>query len=181
MLLSQLVGKELFYKGDCKGICLGVGVSKKNYAVKYLLCASKRATTPQRVDFVVNCSCLSDVFSGGLHLSALRPVYPKNAFFLLGNLPVYTLDGINLGRVIDGVIENGVLTSVEINEKRYSARCISACADAVILKSPAPYPIGATLPSGNGFVTKSTLKNAVKTGNLIKLTLSLSPFELKTH
>ncbi len=182
MLLSQLVHKEVFVKGVFKGICLGVGVSKKNYAVKYVLCSS--VATPvnaRRVDFAVNFSSVNEVFSGGLHLSSLRPVYPKNVFFLFPDLPVYTGEGVGVGAVMDAVIENGVLKTVRTAGKQYAFSCVSACADAVILKTPKPYPLGITLPSGNGCVTKPILKNAVKSGNLIKFTLSLAPFDLTAN
>lgn len=181
MLLRQVIGKELFVKDAFRGVCVGVGVSKKNNAVKYLLCSSSTMTIQPRVDFIVNFSAINEIFSGGLHLSSLRPVYPKNAFFIFPSLPVYTHDGVNVGVLEDGIIKDGILKKITVNDKKIAFSNVSACADAVILKAPKPYPLGIPMPDGNGQVTKLILKNAVKNGNLISFTLSLAPFCLKAN
>ena len=44
MLLSELTKKAVYSGQNLRGVCLGIGISLKSQTVKYLLCASMRAT-----------------------------------------------------------------------------------------------------------------------------------------
>ena len=103
MFLSQLVGKEIFVNGAFKGVCLGIGVSKKNCSVKYLLC-SLSTTDTSHIDFAVNFTAITEIFTNGIHLSSLRPVIPKHCWKVFQNRPIYTLDGVKVGEITDSVI-----------------------------------------------------------------------------
>ena len=43
MFLSQFIGKPVLVNGETRGVCLGVGLSLKSYAVKYLFCSRRGA------------------------------------------------------------------------------------------------------------------------------------------
>lgn len=176
MFLSQLVGKEIFVNGAFKGVCLGIGVSKKNCSVKYLLC-SLSTTDTSHIDFAVNFTAITEIFTNGIHLSSLRPVIPKHCWKVFQNRPIYTLDGVKVGEITDSVIENGALQNLLADKKRIDCKRIIAFADAIIIKKSQPYPLGVNLPKSDLVVTKPILKNAIKSGELIKFTLSLAPFD----
>ena len=189
MFLSDIVDKNIYTGTTPRGTCLGVGVSLKSRAVKYLLCSAKSHT---QADFCVNVSALEYVDAHAVVVNRMRPVFPKSCAKLFLSLPVFTVDGAFLGRVSDVELQsvNGVLTATRIFTDKntvYSALGITACLDALILKREMPYPIGQRIPapavlhfspSGHPIVGKSTLKDCIEKNRLIHLTLSLPPFSL---
>lgn len=189
MLLSDISEKILYVNETPKAVCKGVGISLKNFTVKYLLCSAKSHT---RADFCVNVSALEYVDAHAVVVNRMRPVFPKSCAKLFLSLPVFTADGAFLGRVSDVELQsvNGTLTATRIFTDKntvYSALGITACLDALILKREMPYPIGQRIPapavlhfspSGHPIVGKSTLKDCIEKNRLIHLTLSLPPFSL---
>jgi hypothetical protein len=184
MYLSDLVGRIVSVKGNPKGVCLGIGISLKSYALKYLFCANEKSkSTPS---FAVAFSSV-EVLDEAIHLSALRPVYPKNCARLFPGTPIYSPSGENLGYLSDAEIRNFYLETLFSDDSAsYSITAVSACSDAIILKKEQPYPIGQRIPAHaisigegkSGIVTKPVLKKALQKGALIRFTLSLPPFSL---
>ena len=84
------------------------------------------------------------------------------------------------------MIENGNITTLITDKnQRFSLGEIQACADAVLLRKKQIFPLGQPIPipdksrlGEQKSVSKILLKNAIKKGELIKLTLSLSPFQI---
>ncbi len=185
MLLSNLIGKEIYTGKSVKGVCVGVGISLKTYAVKYLFCAS--SSQGNKTEFAISFSSISEI-GGCITLSQLRPARPKSSAPLFLRKPVYAYNGNYLGALSDVAIEDGVATTLWTSEKKeYPVSLLAACGDAVILKKSQPYPLGQRLPKSaysftdeeqGGLVTKPLLRGAIQKGTLIRLTLSLSPFAL---
>ena len=184
MLLSSLVQKPVVVSGNIRGVCLGVGISLKTYAVKYLLCSS----SPNRanVDFCVNLSSL-DKIDEAVFLRRLRPVFPKNCAQITLRLPIFSFDGSYLGKLTDLEIQNFVATRFFTENKAFSTASIAACADALILRKEQPFPLGQRIPAPfilqfsnktRPLVTKQFLRQAIEKKALVKLTLSLPPFNV---
>ena len=183
MLLSQLVDKPLYVGNSVRGYCRGVGLSLKSYSVKYLLCAS--APTLRSADFAVSAAsavCEQD----GIQLSRLRSVFPKSCARIFLGLPVFSVDGAFLGNLSD--IELDGLSAVAIHTTRnacFPVSAIAACSDAVLLRKEQVYPLGQRIPApflslNCHLVTKQVLRQAIQEKSLIKLTLSLPPFNVTT-
>ena len=189
MLLSTLNEKNVFVNKISSGICLGIGFSLKNYSVKYLLCASVH--TQNAVDFSVSTTAVTDVSDIGITLSRLRPVYPKNCAKVSIGLPIYSFEGGFLGRVEDLEIHNFVATRIYTDRGEIvPITSIFACSDAVILRKEQAYPLGQRIPTPlvsiisdktDTLVTRAVLKNATAKKALIKLTLSLPPFNINPY
>ena len=184
MYLSDLVGRIVSVKGNPKGVCLGIGVSLKTYAIKYLFCANEKNKSSQ--SFAITFSSV-EVLDEAIHLSSLRPVYPKNCARLFPGTPIYSPLGENLGFLSDAEIRNFHLETLFNGDgTSYSITAVAACSDAIILKKEQPYPIGQRIPAHSisisdgksGIVTKPVLKKALQKGALIRFTLSLPPFSL---
>lgn len=178
MLLSDLIEKGVYSGEKLRGVCLGVGISLKNYAVKYLLCANATTHNPlrARIDFSVPVSAVESVSDGAIRLSRLRSVCPKNCACAFANRPIYRYDGAYLGCVTD--IDLSDFTAVRLfadTGKSYPFSAIYAFADAVLLRKPQAYPLG--IRAGNTLINKSTLKKAIEDKELIRFTLSLPPFQ----
>lgn len=184
MLLTALINKPVVVGDNIRGVCLGVGVSLKTYAVKYLLCSSSpnRAT----VDFCVNVSAVEKI-DEAVFLRRLRPVFPKNCAQITRNLPVFSFDGAFFGKLTDLEIQNFVATRIFTEKRAFSIALVAACSDAVILRKEQPFPLGQRVPAPflSGFddktqplVTKTFLRAAIEKRSLIKLTLSLPPFHV---
>jgi hypothetical protein len=179
MFLSAFCNKLLYLDGECRGVCVGVAVSKKNYSIKYLLCAHERATRP---DFALPFSALRSIGIHGLTLSRVRPAIPKNVFKLFPSRPVYSAEGAYLGALQDVEFENEVATKLLTTENlHFSFACVNGVCDAVILRKSPVYPLGQRIHTSlfsenSSLVTKSVLRRAIEKRALIKLTLSLSPF-----
>ena len=186
MLLSQLIGKNICVGKTVRGVCLGVGISPKNFAVKYLLCA--KSAQSKTVDFSISIASVQEI-GDEISLSRLRSVFPKNCDKIFLLQPVYLNEGVFLGNLAD--VELTSLTATRLFTDRgttHSALSIVACSDAVILRKEQSFPIGQRVPApvvlkfsdkNEPVVTRSVLKNAMKNGALVRLTLSLSPFEVE--
>lgn len=194
MFLSELVLKNVCVRETPRAVCLGVGISLKNYTVKYLLCNSTPAQSGSlsqdcQADFCVNVSTLQSRSDVALTLSTLRPVFPKNCAKIFIGKPVYTQNGRHLGVIADMEIVNGVATKLFTEKTAYPITAICAVSDAVILRKEQPFPLGQRIPAHLVFdfsekneplVTKSVLRKAIAKSSLIKLTLSLPPFHCQT-
>lgn len=180
MFLNDIVGKNIYAGSVFKGVCLGVGISPKNYAVKYLLCSSRG----ERPDFCVNVSAIEEI-DEHIYLSRLRPVFPKNCAKIFKDLPVYAQDGTYLGVVSDLEMQNYVALRLFTDCNVLPVSLLSACRDAIIVRKEFRFPLGQRIPAPvvseifdkkEVLVTKSNLRTAIQKGALIKLTLSLAPF-----
>ena len=184
MKLSNLQDKNIFTGKTLRGVCRGVAISLTSQAVKYLLCAS--AATQTATDFAVSTACVTDV-GQSISLSRLRPSYPKNCAKLSIGLPVYSFEGGFIGYLSDLEIRDFVATRLFTDRgESFPTTDLFACSDAVILRKNQPYPIGQRIPTPllpmltakkEGVVTKPVLRTAIAKGALVKLTLSLPPFQ----
>ena len=184
MFLKELTNKEIYSAQTAKGFCRGVGISLKSHAVKYLLCASGKSAA---ADFSVSTGSIDSIGSE-IILSKLRPLFPRNCARIFIGRPVYSYEGIYLGKVSDLEIQNFVATRLFTDQNiAYPVSAITACTDAVILKREQPYPLGQRIPAPllstfsnkkSPLVTKQILREAIRRENLIKLTLSLPPFQI---
>ena len=183
MKLSNLIGKSVYAGSKRRGVCMGVGVSLKSGAVKYLFCSASSG----RTEFCVNVSSIEEL-DEEIYLSRLRPVFPKSAAKILLDLPVYTDEGVFLGSVKDMEIDSFTALYLETDKgERFSCKYIAACTDAILLRKKPPYPIGQRIPApvvldifqdNETIVSRLHLRKAIEKGALIKLTLSLAPFSL---
>lgn len=188
MLLSDLVHKTVYSGITPKGKCVGIGISLKTYAAKYLLCASL-SQNATHTDFCVNASAIDEI-DDGIYLTHLRPTFPKSCAKLFLAHPIYRENGEFIGNVMDANIENGVVTHLITTQGEHiPTSYVTAICDAVLLKKQRPYPIGQRIPAHavshfsnkkEDFVNKTNLRDAIKKGSLIKLTLALPPFSLYT-
>ena len=186
MLLSELVGKKIYSGKTQRGICLGVAISLKSYAVKYLLCSSADTYDPldTQTDFSVNFSAVTSL-TDRICLSQLRPVFPKNVAKIFIHKPVYSSEGVFIGNVADMEMDDFIAVKIITNRGVvFPLTAVSAFSDAVILRKRQPYPIGQFIPTPSPsntterIVTKSVLRSAIENRALIRLTLSLAPFYL---
>lgn len=186
MKLSSLYGKSIYTDKNLQGVCRGVAISLKSYAVRYLLCAS--TPTQHNTDFSVSFSAVAEI-GEIIRLSHLRTANPRGYAKIMVGLPVYAFDGGFLGTVTDLDICGFTATTLYTNRgERFPITSIAACSDAVILRKEQPYPIGQHLPTpsffgittkNSGIVTKQILRTAIEKKSLIALTLSLPPFEVE--
>lgn len=190
MLLSSIVGKRIFVGATPRGICTGVGISLKNFTVKYILCSNTVEPWRERVDFALPFSCMNSVDEVCIHTSKTRAVFPKTCAQIFLQKPVFTFDGMSLGNVTDvsfSLTNNGNFTADFVytdKNETFSAGAIYAFLDAVILKKDRPYPLGQRIPApilsrfGNNqtLVSKAVLQRAIQQNALIRFTLALPPF-----
>ena len=183
MFLSDLSNKIIYASNQPRGVCLGVGISLKTYAVKYLLCSS--SATTQTVDFAVSVSAVDEV-GDGVNLKRLRAVFPNGCARIFIGRPIYSAEGGFIGFIRDVEMHDFAVTRLfSDREEIFSVTAIAACADAVILRKEQSFPIGQRVPApllsskNEPIVTKSVLRKAIAKGELIKLTLALSPFRLE--
>jgi len=176
----------ILHKNVRRGVCLGFGVSLKNYAVKYLFCSSSdEKSTPE---FALNFSAVERIDNNEITLSVMRPVFPKSHVKIFKDLPVYTLTGAFVGNVTKLQIDNNTLVKIYTDLHGFSPSDIYACSDAIILKKVQSYPLGQRVPATpnqdfltqkSKLVTKPLLRFAIEKNALIKLTLSLAPFHFQ--
>ena len=188
MKLSDLYEKNIYVGKNIRGVCRGVTLSLKSQSVKYLLCAS--ALTQSSTDFSVTTSSVCEI-DESIHLSRLRPVYPKSCAKLTLGCPVYSFEGGYLGVVEDLEMQNFIATRLFTDQGDViPITSLYACSDAVILKKEQPYPIGQRIPAhilslltdkADAVVTRPLLKTAIQRKALVKLTLSLPPFHLELN
>lgn len=182
MFLSDLRNRPVVVNDKQRGVCQGIGISLKNQAVKYLLCASN-TTLVNATDFSINVSAVDELYPQ-IRLSRLRPVFPKSCAKLFLDLPIYSFDGGFLGELKDVELQNFTATRLFTEHTWYPISAILACSDALILRKEQPFPIGQRIPAPflfhfsneSNIVTKALLKEAAKSGKLIAFTLSLAPF-----
>ncbi len=185
MKLSQLIGKSVYASAKRRGVCQGIGISLKNGEVKYLFC---RATNG-RNDFFVNVSAIEEL-DEEIYLSRLRPLLPRSATTILPGLPIYSAEGTFLGNVADMPLHDFTTFCIETDTgERIPLSAVAACTDAVLLRKKQPYPIGQRIPApmvseifqkSERLVSRSNLRESIQKGALIKLTLSLAPFNNQT-
>lgn len=188
MNLSDLNEKSIYVGKTLRGVCRGVALSLKSHTVKYLLCAS--TLTQNNTDFSVGVSAVTEI-GDTILLSRLRPAYPKNCAKISIGLPVYSFEGGYLGVVEDLEIRDFIATRLFTDrDEVFPITSIFACSDAVILRKEQPYPLGQRIPATllpivtdktEGVVTKPVLRTALSKGALVKLTLSLPPFNLEAE
>lgn len=186
MFLSQLAEKEIFVGNTPRAIIKGVGVSLKTYKIKYLLCAE---TTASRALFALSINGITS-FNMPILLPRLRPVLAKHCACVFLGLPVYSFDGEYLGNIQDLAIDNQAATLLYTDKEiTLPISSVAACSDALLLKKEQPYPLGQRIPAPfvpalsekyGGIVTKPVLRAALEKNSLIKLTLSLPPFDLNS-
>lgn len=186
MLLSQLVYKQIMHREKARGVCLGAGISLKNHTLKYLLCRSGADPYWASADLYVHANALSLLTDTSLSLLSFRPVAPKPHAKLFIGKPVYTQSGDSLGQLKDVEFCNLTATRLFTEKGSFPIRSILAVSDAVILRKEQPFPLGQRIPApmfsdfsqkNEPVVTKSVLRKAIKKNSLIRLTLSLPPFE----
>lgn len=188
MKLSYLNEKSVYAGKTFRGVCRGVALSLKSQAVKYLLCAS--TLTQTATDFSVGVSAVTEIGESIL-LSRLRPAYPKNCAKITIGLPVYSFEGGYLGVVEDLEMRDFVATRLFTDRGDvFPVTSIFACSDAVILRKEPPYPLGQRIPApllpivtdkSEALVTKPVLRAAIQKRALVKLTLSLPPFNMESE
>ena len=182
MLLTDYFNKSIFVANQARGVCIGIGFSLKTQAIKCLLCASAPHQSPI---FAISFSAVERV-TENIELRRLRALLPTGFSRVTVGNPVYSYDGDFLGFITDAEIQNGALLQLFTDrQKAIPATAIFACNDAVILRKNQPYPLGQRIPApvllqindkSDGLVTRPLLRTAMAKGALIKLTLSLPPF-----
>ncbi len=183
MKLSQLTGKSVYVGSKRRGTCQGVGVALKNGEVKYLFCKASGA----RTDFFVNVSAIEEI-DDEIYLAQIRPIFPKSTATVVLGLPVYSSNGAFLGNVLEMEMPDFIASCIKTDkDETLPLANILACSDAVLLRKKQPYPIGQRIPAPvvseifqnkQALVSRSALREAIQKGALIKLTLSLAPFEI---
>lgn len=184
MLLTSLIDKPIIVNNTPRGICEGVGISKKDGGIKYLICSE---TDNPKIRFIVPFSLVTFIKQDAVHLQKLRTVTPTKFYFLHLNIPVYTLQGKCVGNVENASWANGTLGFLSVNGNNVPYTSISAISDAVLVRSTASFPLGQRIPVPciskyrlrENTVTKSVLKKSVSEDFLIELTLSLAPFNVR--
>ena len=183
MLLSEIVGKNVYAGKALRGVCRGVCLSLKSRAVKYLLCSRETAKSNDYTEFSVGVGCVGAI-DDAVVLRRMRTAVPKNCARFFAGRPVYSEDGAYLGIASDLAMENFVATRLITDTgKTYPAAAISAIGDAVLLKRAPLFPLGRLVPEGvalpdapaGTIVTRAVLKSAVMSGKLIRLTSKLLP------
>ena len=194
MQLSQLIQKNIRVGKNTKGVCVGVGLSVKSKAVKYLLCCSNPSlnfpvSASEKADFAVSISSIESISQEEIALSNLRAVFPKNCAKISLGKPIYSEDGVYLGKIADLEMHNFQAIKLFSDENfTYSPMTISACSDVVILRKEQAFPLGERIPApllfpflkkNESVITKPILRSAIQNGQLINLTLSLPPFHFQ--
>ncbi len=184
MFLKDVNGKEIVVGKTVKGYCRGVAISLKSHAVKYLLCASCAGET----DFTISVNGVKEV-GEQIRLSSLRAVCPKGCAKVVVGRPVYSFDGVYLGKIDDLAMQDFVATHIFTDQDAvYPVTSVTASQDALLLKREQPFPLGQRIPAPmlsrfsekkNGLITRPVLKNAIGQGALVRLTLALSPFKIE--
>ena len=181
MLLTQLIHKNVYYLNQAKCVCIGIGVSTKNFAIKYLLCRS----ITNKSNFCINFSAI-EYIGEDIFLSHLRPVIAKSCIFITLKMAVYTFSGKFLGELLDASIQDFTIKDLILNDRFIiPIENVSAINDVVILKKKQNFPLGERIPApfssqrSEKLITKAVLKSAMQESRLIRLTLSLPLFKGK--
>lgn len=184
MFLTSIIHKRIIVNNTPRGICVGVGISKKDGTIKQLICVEldNRAT-----HFHVPFSLVTFIKEDAVHLQKLRAVTPAKCAVLTLNKPVYTNRGDSLGLLQNAEWINGQLAVLSINGKSIPYSSICAVSDAILVRQNPTFPLGQRIPVSHlnefqldkNIVTKSVLKRSLARRSLIRLTLSLSPFNVR--
>ena len=176
---KYLIGQNVFVNNEIKATVLGVYLAKKYPAVKQLHC---KLLSGEEFCLSLNGATVDDT---GVHVQKLRACLPCDYVKLTRGVPIYDEKGVLQGVLSNVEVKNGVPVSfIGQNGIRYPYSMLKSAADALILKKKPTFPLGEPIHSytkdknAYPFVSKKTLTNAIKKGELVKLTLSLSPFEL---
>ncbi len=182
MQLKELTNKEIVVGKTRKGYCRGVALSLKSYAVKYLLCST---TLGGEADFALSVNSIKEIGEQIL-LTSARPLLPKNSAKVFIGRPVYSAEGVYLGKIIDLSLRDFTATYLFTDQEDvYPVNAVVASQDALLLKKEQPFPLGSRIPAPllflytdkkDGLVTKPVLRTAMGQGTLVRLTLALSPF-----
>ncbi len=186
MLLTEFIGTPVFVGEKQRGVIQGVFLSPKSKAVKYLLFSLQTSAQPP---IAISVSAIERIDNSGLFLKQMRSTLPKNALLFKKDCPVYAANGAYLGSACNLELFNLTATAIFTENTAFPATSILAIGDAVLLRTDEPYPIGqripapvlssfCDLPQSSLLVNRSILKNAIKKGKLIELTLSLPPFQI---
>ena len=181
MFLNSLLNKPLFFRNATFYTCIGVGISKKNGALKYLICMHEN----KRTEFALPFSNVRSITNNGVILSSLRSAIVKNAYVIKTGIPVYTTQGAFIGNLDDAVLTKNVLTKLIIQGQVYPFARIHCILDAILLSTCPVYPLGQRIPATpeqkSVVVTKTQLKKVIDDKQLISFTLSLPPFNFAIH
>ena len=112
MLLSEIVGKNVYSGKALRGVCRGVCLSLKSRAVKYLLCSSEPAQNDY-TEFSVGIGCIGSV-EDTVVLKRLRTAIPKNCVRFFTGRPVIRKRG--------NILESPPISSWKILPRRNSLR-----------------------------------------------------------
>ena len=184
MLLTSLIDKPIIVNNTPRGICKGIGISKKDGEIKYLICSE---TNNPQIRFIVPFSLVTFIKQDAVHLQKVRTVTATKFYFLHLNIPVYTLQGKHIGNVENASWINGTLHFLSVNGNDVPYTSIIAISDAILVRGKAIFPLGQRIPVPHiskhrlreSTVTKSLLRKAVSEEFLIELTLSLAPFNVR--
>jgi hypothetical protein len=135
--------------------------------------------------FAVSVSAVDEV-GDGVNLKRLRAVFPNGCARIFIGRPIYSAEGGFIGFIRDVEMHDFAVTRLfSDRDEIFPVTAIAACADAVILRKEQSFPIGQRVPApllsskNEPIVTISVLRKAIAKGELIKLTLALSPFRLE--
>ncbi len=185
MQLTHLINRELVVKKTVKGYCRGVALSLKSHAVKYLLCSTEPFA---ECDFAISTASVCKM-GDQITVNSLRPLLPKSCAKIFIGRPVYSSEGVYLGKITDLTLCDFIATHLSTDQGEvYPVSAIEASQDALLLKREQPFPIGSRIPAPllsrftdkkDGLVTKPVLRSAIKNESLLRLTLALAPFEIE--
>ena len=160
------------YTYEKRGVCLGVYVSKKTGAIRYITCL---IDDEKSVDIPVGQIERFNENNGEIYLKNLRTAIPNQCVRITPFLPVYSVEGKYLGR-LDGILANGfTVTKLIVGKTKYPVASLESSLDVAILKGIA-YPLGEWSEKEKINVSRKLLKEKIGQGKLIEFTLSLPPF-----
>ncbi len=185
MQLKELTNKEIIVGKKRKGYCRGVAISLKTHAVKYLLCSTSQNA---EADFAISVNSVKEVGEQIL-LTSARPLLPRNCAKVFIGRPVYSAEGLYLGKITDLALRDFTATYLFTDQEEvYPVNAVIASQDALLLKREQPFPLGSRIPAPllflytekkDGLVTKPVLRTAMGQGTLVRLTLALPPFHVE--
>ncbi len=174
MKYSEIYQKTIICNGKILGIC--VGLFEKNNIAKYVICKQSKEVT-----CFLYFSQIEEITMDGIIIKKSRKGFPTNCNMLEKNKSVYYVNGEYIGKTTDYEFVGDKLVYIYLdNGRKITTNLIYAFSDAVILLTDGKYPVGIYRKENNEFINKRVLKDAMKKGELIELTLSLSPFDFIT-
>lgn len=183
MLFSELIGKKVFSSLKARGVCRGVSLSLRSFAIRSLLCSGV-AAGDEYTEYAVPVSAIERFSEDGIFLKRMRTATPKNCVRFFFGRPVYSDTGVYLGVTADLEFEDFTALFIQTDGgKRYPLPAVAAIGDAVLLKKAPLFPLGVKIPPSaplfekgdKKFVTLGVLRSAIEQGALVRFTLSLLP------